>query len=98
MKLDAEFIVGSLNVIAGASGSGKSSLLLSLLGETILEDGSATCPRDVSYSSQVAWLINDTIRANILLHEEFDANRYNRVIDACGPLPDLEKFESPRGA
>ncbi|KAI0378793.1 ABC multidrug transporter [Hypomontagnella monticulosa] len=93
MQLDGSFVVGGLNVIAGASGSGKSSLLLSLLGETILEDGSATCPRDVAYSSQVPWLINDTIRANILLHEEFDANRYNRVIDACGLLPDLEKFE-----
>ncbi|KAI1382043.1 ABC multidrug transporter [Hypoxylon crocopeplum] len=94
LRVDGNFVVGGLNVIAGASGSGKSSLLLSMLGETILEDGSATCPRDVSYSSQIPWLINDTIRANILLHEELDEKRYNRVIDACGLCPDLERFES----
>ncbi|KAI4859978.1 ABC multidrug transporter [Hypoxylon rubiginosum] len=93
MQLDGKFVVGGLNVIAGSSGSGKSSLLLSLLGETVLEDGSATCPRNVAYSSQTPWLINDTIRANILLHEEFDAKRYDRVVDACGLRPDLEKFE-----
>ncbi|KAI1771461.1 ABC multidrug transporter [Hypoxylon cercidicola] len=93
MQLDGSFVVGGLNVIAGASGSGKSSLLLSLLGETVLEDGSATCPRDVAYSSQVPWLINDTVRANILLHEEFDEKRYDRVVDACGLRPDLDKFE-----
>ncbi|XXH01325.1 hypothetical protein Hte_007683 [Hypoxylon texense] len=93
MQFDGKFVVGGLNVIAGSSGSGKSSLLLSLLGETVLEDGSATCPRDVAYSSQTPWLINDTIRANILLHEEYDAKRYDRVVDACGLRPDLEKFE-----
>ncbi|KAI6081288.1 ABC multidrug transporter [Hypoxylon rubiginosum] len=93
MQFDGRFIEGGLNVIAGASGSGKSSLLLSLLGETVLEEGSATCPRDVAYSSQVPWLINDTVRANILLHEELDQKRYDRVIDACGLRPDLDGFE-----
>ncbi|KAI2623115.1 ABC multidrug transporter [Hypoxylon sp. NC1633] len=94
LHVDGKFVEGGLNVIVGASGSGKSSLLLSLLGETIMEDGTATCPRDVSYSSQIPWLINDSIRANILLHEEFDAKRYDRVVDACGLRLDLDRFES----
>ncbi|KAI1763497.1 P-loop containing nucleoside triphosphate hydrolase protein [Hypoxylon sp. FL1150] len=46
MQLEGKFVVGGLDVIAGVSGSGKSNLLLSLLEETILEEGSATCPRD----------------------------------------------------
>ncbi|KAI1385493.1 ABC multidrug transporter [Hypoxylon trugodes] len=94
LQVDGKFVVGGLNVIAGASGSGKSSLLLSLLGETILEEGTATCPRDISYSSQIPWLLNDTIRANILLHEDYDEKRYDRVINACGLRPDLDNFEN----
>ncbi|KAJ9131796.1 ABC multidrug transporter [Pleurostoma richardsiae] len=92
LHLDGDLVEGGLNVITGSSGSSKSSLLLSLLGETVLESGSATCPRDVSYSSQTPWLLNDTVRANIIMHEDFDHKRYNRVVDACGLCPDLEKL------
>lgn len=93
LYLHGDFVVGGLNVVTGASGSGKSSLLLSLLGETVLEGGSATCPRDVTYASQIPWLLNSTVRANILLHEEYDKEWYDQVVEACGLLPDLEKFE-----
>lgn len=93
LTLDGKFIVGGLNVVSGASGSGKSGLLLSLLGETVLVEGSASCPRDVSYASQSPWLLNDTIQANIVMHEDFHEERYNAVIAACALLPDLAKLE-----
>ncbi|KAH8881833.1 ABC multidrug transporter [Thozetella sp. PMI_491] len=93
LYVDGEFVTGALNVISGQSGSGKSSLLLSLLGETVLESGSASCPDDVAYASQVPWLINDTIRANITLHEPFHRQRYDRVVQACALLHDLDKLD-----
>lgn len=81
-----------LNVVTGPTGSGKTSLLLSLLGETVLESGAATCPRDVAYVPQTAWLQNDTIRQNILFYSAFDQKRYEAVIDACGLGQDLDQL------
>lgn len=88
-NITLNFIKQGMNVVTGPSGSGKTSLLLSLLGETILEVGEVTCPRDVAYASQSAWLQNDTIRNNILFNSAFEQIRYDRVLDACCLLQDL---------
>ena len=88
-NITLHFIKQGMNVVTGPSGSGKTSLLLSLLGETILEAGEVTCPRDVAYASQSAWLQNDTIRNNILFNSAFELIRYDRVVDACCLLQDL---------
>lgn len=94
LSVDCKFVEGGLNIISGASGSGKSTLLLSLIGETVLESGSVTCPRSVSYASQTPWLMRDTIRSNITMYQDdFDAARYSHVLFACGLLPDLEKMK-----
>ncbi|KAA8651390.1 putative ABC multidrug transporter [Aspergillus tanneri] len=82
----------ALNVVTGPTGSGKTSLLLSLLGETVLESGTASCARDVAYVPQVPWLQNDTIRQNILFYSPFDEARYNRVIQASGLTQDLQQL------
>ncbi|KAF2756007.1 P-loop containing nucleoside triphosphate hydrolase protein [Pseudovirgaria hyperparasitica] len=44
LDLDIEFKVGQLNVIAGSTGSGKSSLLMALLGEMTLMRGAVRLP------------------------------------------------------
>ncbi|KAG4441997.1 hypothetical protein IFR05_002523 [Cadophora sp. M221] len=88
-NITLQFTQLGMNVITGPSGSGKTSLLLSLLGETILEAGEVTCPRDVAYASQSAWLQNDTIRSNILFYSDFEQARYDRVVDACCLLEDF---------
>ncbi|RMJ28964.1 ATP-dependent bile acid permease [Aspergillus sp. HF37] len=82
----------ALNVVTGPTGSGKSSLLLSLLGETVLESGVATCPRDVAYVPQTPWLQNDTIRQNVIFYGQFDKTRYDRVMEASGLVQDLQQF------
>ncbi|KJK63067.1 multi drug resistance-associated protein MRP [Aspergillus parasiticus SU-1] len=82
----------ALNVVTGPTGSGKTSLLLSLLGETVLESGTASCPRDVAYVPQAPWLQNDTIRDNITFFSPFDKARYNTVIEASGLAQDLRQL------
>ncbi|KAF5861943.1 hypothetical protein ETB97_012342 [Aspergillus alliaceus] len=82
----------ALNVVTGPTGSGKTSLLLSLLGETVLESGIAYCPRDVAYVPQAPWLQNDTIRENITFFSPFDKARYNAVIEASGLMQDLQQL------
>ena len=44
MDLDIEFEIGKLNIIAGPTGSGKTSLLMALLGEMTLIRGSVFLP------------------------------------------------------
>ena len=47
----------------------------------------------VAYAAQSAWLLNATIRENILFGEPFDADRYQKVIKACALARDLETLE-----
>ncbi|KAI8965592.1 abc transporter [Daldinia sp. FL1419] len=84
----------ALNVVTGPIGSGKTSLLLSLLGETTLESGQATCPPDVAYVPQTAWLQNNTIRQNILFYSPYDEYRYKTIIHACDLVEDLAQLPS----
>ena len=86
------FREGALNVIHGSTGSGKSLLLLALLGETCLESGKMSCPTDVAYVPQTAWLQSTSIRGNILFYSPYDEERYNAVLHACDLLDDLSRL------
>ncbi|KAI0915035.1 ABC transporter [Ustulina deusta] len=90
--ISIDFVEGGLNVVTGPSGSGKSTLLMGILGETLLENGSITCPKDIAYASQSPWLQNETIRENILFNSPFEQVRYDRVIEACGLTIDMGEF------
>jgi ABC-type multidrug transport system fused ATPase/permease subunit len=48
----------------------------------------------VSYVAQSAWLLNATVRENILFGRPFDADRYWKVIDACALTRDLETLDA----
>ncbi|KAI0841218.1 abc transporter [Hypoxylon sp. FL0890] len=82
----------ALNIVTGPTGSGKTSLLLSLLGETTLECGRATCPPDVAYVPQAAWLENNTIRQNILFYSPYDERRYKQILYACDLVEDMAQL------
>ena len=89
--LSASFPLGSLSLICGPVGSGKSSLLLALLGELRLTGGKVLRPEisSFSYVPQTAWLLNATVKDNILFGQRFDQSRYNSVIIACALKSDL---------
>ncbi|XP_043649909.1 ATP-binding cassette sub-family C member Sur isoform X2 [Drosophila teissieri] len=88
---------GKLTIVVGKNGSGKTSLLSALLMEMPLLAGNMfwhkTCT--ISYVSQQPWLLNDTIRENILFGESFRPKRYDFVLEACALKPDIELM--PRG-
>ncbi|KAH6611446.1 atp-dependent bile acid permease [Trichoderma cornu-damae] len=44
LDLDVDFRIGGLNIIAGPTGSGKTSMLMGLLGEMTLVEGRVFCP------------------------------------------------------
>jgi len=95
-NVNVMFPRGKLSLIVGPTGSGKTSLLLALLGEMARIEGSITIPtkgnsiHNVSYVAQEAWLRNDTIRNNILFGEEYDEARYKKVLQVCALVPDLD--------
>ncbi|KAJ7457047.1 P-loop containing nucleoside triphosphate hydrolase protein [Mycena latifolia] len=97
---DLVFKKGCVNLIVGQTGSGKSSLLLSLLGETYFIPSSPeswyNLPRDggVAYAAQESWVQSDTIKANIVFGAEFDAERYRKVLYQCCLERDLELFDA----
>ena len=47
----------------------------------------------VAFCSQTPWLLNDTIRNNIVFGSAYNAKRYKRVLHACALIPDLETLE-----
>lgn len=44
----------------------------------------------VAYCSQSAWLLNDTIRNNITFSAPFNQDRYDKVLEKCSLIRDLE--------
>ncbi|KAF9135862.1 hypothetical protein BG015_003214, partial [Linnemannia schmuckeri] len=106
-NISADFPVGELSVIVGPTGSGKSALLLALLGELERTEGHMYLPRldydsnglrprgsGIAYVAQSAWLQNTTIRENILFGKAFDQARYDAVIEGCALVTDFEVLEA----
>ncbi len=60
---------GALVGVTGSVGSGKSTFLLSLLNEAAVFSqggGHVVVRGDVAYAAQEAWIINGTLRENVL--------------------------------
>jgi ABC-type multidrug transport system fused ATPase/permease subunit len=93
--INVTFPEGGLSLIIGPTGSGKTSLILSLIGEMkCLRGGSTlrTIYPEVAYVSQTVWLLNATIRENILFGEPFDEVKYLQVIQCCSLLIDFQNL------
>ncbi|KAG1670801.1 Multidrug resistance-associated protein 1 [Nymphon striatum] len=81
---------GELVAVVGKVGSGKSSLISSLLGEMHRKQGKVFRKGSIAYVPQVAWIQNNTVQQNITFTSEFKRKKYNKVIDACALRPDFD--------
>ena len=75
--------------VVGQVGSGKSSLLMGLLGEMHKFNGEINVNGSIAYVPQQAWIQNETLRNNIVFGKEYSEELYNQVISACALVPDL---------
>ncbi|KZS96501.1 P-loop containing nucleoside triphosphate hydrolase protein [Sistotremastrum niveocremeum HHB9708] len=97
---DLSFKAGKLNIICGPTGSGKTSMLMALLGEMyywpMSPDSGFNLPRDggVAFAAQETWVMNETIRDNILFGAEYDKERFDKVIHQTGLSRDLSLFDA----
>uniref|UniRef100_A0A9J7ZL09 ABC-type glutathione-S-conjugate transporter n=2 Tax=Cyprinus carpio TaxID=7962 RepID=A0A9J7ZL09_CYPCA len=83
---------GSLVAVVGHVGSGKSSLLSAMLGETEKRSGAVSVKGSIAYVPQQAWIQNASLQDNILFGQEKKESWYQRVLEACALLPDLDNL------
>lgn len=59
------------------------------MNQIYFKKGSSCCNGSVAYIAQSAFLINDTVKQNILFGEKLDQERYERVLSICELTEDL---------
>ncbi|KAI0634381.1 hypothetical protein C8Q77DRAFT_1056057 [Trametes polyzona] len=103
--INVTFPEGRLTLVTGPTASGKTALLMALLGELTTIHGHVVMSKDpskvdehglthtISYAAQMPWLRHATIRENILFGYPWDEERYNAVVECCALKPDLAIFE-----
>ncbi|GAW02588.1 P-loop containing nucleoside triphosphate hydrolase protein [Lentinula edodes] len=105
LKIPDEVIFqrNTINLIVGSTGSGKTSMLMALLGEMhfIPHNSGLHQPwfnlprgRGVAYAAQESWVQNATIKENIIFDSPFEATRYRQVLHQCALEKDLELFQA----
>ncbi|KII68206.1 Multidrug resistance-associated protein 1 [Thelohanellus kitauei] len=92
-NINMEMNFGSLHIIVGENGSGKTKLLQSLLNETIIVSGKVEVCGKISFVPQTSWIRNASLRDNILDRNPFDRSQYQNVIDLCELRHDIELLQ-----
>lgn len=84
---------GSLCMVVGRVGCGKSSLLKAILGELTMNKGRVVANTTyAAYCDQIPWLQNTTIRDNIVGQSSLDEKWLSTVIRACALDQDVSVF------
>lgn len=91
-NIDLTIARRSLTAVVGQVGCGKTTLLEVLLKEIPITSGSLEVHGSLSYAAQQAWIFEGTVRSNIVFTEDYDAERYKKVISVCALEHDLSLF------
>ena len=100
-------IRGKLTCIVGRVGSGKSTLLDAILGDVPIKtesrysddpNSSSSLPLietfgNIAYCPQAPWILNGTIKDNILFGHKYDSEFYRKTIVACQLVADFQSLE-----
>ncbi|GLU07394.1 hypothetical protein SLE2022_243540 [Rubroshorea leprosula] len=92
-NINLEVRKGEITAIVGTVGSGKSSLLASILGEMHKISGKVRVCGTTAYVAQTSWIQNGTIEENILFGLPMNREKYREVIRVCCLEKDLEMME-----
>ncbi|KAI0317356.1 ABC transporter type 1, transmembrane domain-containing protein [Amylostereum chailletii] len=99
------FPEGKMTLITGPTASGKTAMLMALLGEMTTLSGRVIMCKDTSrvdeaglthtiaYAAQSPWVRHQSIKENILFGYPYDEERYDQVLEACALKPDLDVLE-----
>ena len=83
--------------VVGPVGSGKTTLVKGMIGEIEKENTSIVeLYGKVAYASQIPFILNGTIRENILFGEKYDEHRYKQTLQICNLVTDLDQIGQHR--
>ena len=88
-EIDLEVKEGELLAIVGPVACGKSTLLAAIQGEIPASPGSVRRRGTMSYVAQEPWIVNATLRENILFGIQEEEERYQAILAATALQPDL---------
>lgn len=80
---------GSLTMVAGPVASGKTNLIMAILGQMRCRGGGRDVAGTFAFVPQTPWCSHGTVRDNIVFGKPWDEARYRRVIFACALERDL---------
>jgi len=79
-------------VVAGRIGSGKTSLLYSIMNETEKMGGTHDVKGTIAYVEQEPFIFSGTVQENITFGLNFDQERFDSSVNAAQLRPDMKKF------
>lgn len=92
-RFDFSISKGEVLAVCGPVGGGKSTLINGILDEAeALDKSQIHVNGSISYVPQTPFILNMTLRDNILFGQPMDQERYEKVLDACALRPDLEQL------
>ncbi|KAL8736829.1 MAG: hypothetical protein Q9181_002293 [Wetmoreana brouardii] len=81
---------GDLSCVVGRVGSGKSSLLQAVLGDVWKIHGEVVVHGRTAYVAQQSWVMNASVKENIVFGHRWDPHFYDRTVNACALTDDFE--------
>lgn len=81
--LEFEAKKGEITMVIGKNGSGKSSLLYAILGEMRVKQTASSriwINTGLAYCGQTPWLINGTLKDNVVMNLEYDEEKLNSAL------------------
>lgn len=91
-KISFNITEGELMAITGSTGAGKTSLLLSLIGEVPYREGNVQLNGSVFYVSQEPWLFTATVKQNIIFGRTYNEQKFKEIVKVCQLSDDLKQF------
>jgi len=86
---------GQVLAVCGPVGGGKSSLINGIIDEMpAAPETELALNGSLALVGQTAFILNDTLRENILFRREYNKELYERVLDVCCLRPDIELLAS----
>ncbi|KIW76027.1 hypothetical protein Z517_10772 [Fonsecaea pedrosoi CBS 271.37] len=83
---------GELTCIVGRVGAGKSSLLQAMLGDLYKISGETVVRGRIAYAAQSAWIINASVKENIVFGHRWDPHFYEQTVNACALVDDFRQL------
>jgi ATP-binding cassette subfamily C (CFTR/MRP) protein 1 len=83
---------GELTCIVGRVGAGKSSFLQAILGDLWKVKGRVVIHGATAYVAQQPWVMNASVKDNILFGHRYDSMFYEQTVKACALLEDFAQL------